>query len=471
MLNLIQKMRRAVQLSKNRPETISIDFRVLRLADEFPGLLPFKRGERGRQHFIKLTRDDEESYLYVGSNQALRSEIQQALMRLLNDGWTPEGEVSVDFDGLGEGAHDASYITERIQLEVGRALLPLLDPQNGAPLLDHIENLRGELTQLLGLTLPQIRVVDNLNLDENRYLLKVKGAPVFSSELFLDRLFVLGAPGQLDPLEGWTTHDPILGARAKWIESEHKEKAEGLGCTLLGPLSLMMHHLRTLLAQSASELLGLQDVYDLTDRLAVTHPVVAEPFLDSRHALRYFQSVLRELLDEGLPVKDLVTIGEVTGMCFDAEDPAESAAEECRKALHFQLCSRLVDEEGQLVGLALGPDWEKELSNLANDKDIDDETLEQRGQGLIVEVKKKLDEVSPQRVVALFTDPGTRRVARRVLEKAIPRLAIVATDELASSIKVLVAGSVTRSEDSEVEPVSEETPRDASRFPFFGKKE
>lgn len=465
-------MRAHLKVSKNRPETVSLPFNVLRLEDEFPGLLPFKRGERGRQHFIKLSKDDEESYLYVGSNQALRSEIQQALMRLLNDGWTPEGEVYLDFDGQGDTAYEASYITERIQIEIGRSLLPLLDPQNGAPLLDHIENLRSDLAQVLGLPLPQIRVIDNLSLDENRYLLKLKGAPIFSSELFLDRLFAVGAPSQLDALEGWTTHDPILANRAKWIEGEQKEKAESAGCTILGPLSLMMLHLRTLLAQSSAELLGLQDSYELVDRLAVSHPVVAEPFLDNRKALRFFQSVLRELLSEGLPIKDLVTIGELAGDCFDRETQPGAAVELCRKSLHFQLCSRLVDEEGQLVGLALGPDWEQELLNLALDSTVTREILEQRAQPLVMEVKRKLEEVSPQRVVALFTDPGTRRVVRKVLEKTIPRLAVVATDELAPSIKVLVAGSVTRSEDGPTDymdsPAAGE--KDSSRFPFFSNK-
>lgn len=458
-------------MSKNRPETVSADFTVLRLEDEFPGLLPFKRGERGRQHFIKLSKDDEESFLFVGSNPALRSEIQQALMRLLNDGWTPEGEVFLDFNGQGDAPYEAPYITERIQLEVGRALLPLLDPQNGAPLLDHIESLRADLVSILGLHLPQIRVVDNLNLEENRYLVKIKSAPVFSSELFLERLFAVGSPQQLDTLEGWTTHDPVLGTRAKWVEQEQKEKAESAGCTLLGPLSLMMHHLRTLLAQASAELLGLQDTFDLVDRLAVSHPVVAEPFLDNRQALRYFQAVLRELLSEALPIKDLVTIGEVAGAAFDRGAPAGVAVEECRKALHFQLCSRLVDEDGQLVGLALGPDFEQELLNIALDEKVTRNSLEQRGQNLISEVKKRLDEVAPQRVVALFTDPGTRRVARRILEKSIPRLAVVATDELAPSIKVLVAGSVTLGSDGRpTDGLESAESAESGRFPFFGGK-
>lgn len=458
-------------MSKNRPETVKLDFSVLRLEDEFPGLLPFKRGDRGRQHFIKLSKEEEESYLYVGSNPALRSEIQQALMRLLNEGWSPEGEVSLDFNGQGDTPYEAPYLSERIQLEVGRALLPLLDPQNGAPLLDHIETLRSELVALLGIYLPQIRVVDNLTLEDNRYLVKIKSAPVFSAELFLDRMFCVGAPQQLDGLEGWTTHDQVLGTRAKWIEQDHKEKAEAAGCTILGPLSLMMHHLRTLLAQASPELLGLQDTFDLVEKLATSHPVVAEPFLDNRMALRYLQSVLRELLSEALPIRDLVTVGEVAGACYDRQMPPGHAVEECRKALHFHLCSRLVDEEGQLVGLALGPDFEQELLRLANDENLTRQSLEQRGQSLVTEVKKKLDEVSPQRVVALFTDPGTRRVARKVLEKSIPRLAVVATDELAPSIKVLVAGSVTHTDERQaVDGLDSSLEKEGARFPFYGTR-
>lgn len=459
-------------MSKNRPEVLELGFTVLRLVDEFPGLLPFRRGDRGRQHFIKLSREEEEAYLYIGSNQALRSEIQQALMRLINEGWTPEGEVSLEFDGQGEAANEAPFFTERLQLEVGRALLPLVDPQNGAPLLDHIETLRNDLAQVLGLMLPRIRVADNLALDENRFLLRLKGAPVFSSELFLDRLFAVGTPAQLDGLEGWTTQDPVLGTRAKWIENDSKEAAEAAGCTILGPLALMMHHLRSVLAQSCGELLGLQDVYDLVDRLAGTHPVVAEPFLEDRKALRYFQRVLRELLGEGLAVKDLVTVGEVAGDAYDRQMPVVVTVEKCRKALQFMLCSRLVDEEGQLVGLALGPDWEEVLSQIASQESVPRETLVRQGDALISQVKKKLDDVSPQPVVALFTDPGTRRLVREILKPSIPRLAIVATDELASTFKVIVAGSVTRgkskngsSEGSSDEDAGEPSP--ASRFPFF----
>jgi flagellar biosynthesis protein FlhA len=431
-------------LSKNnKPEAITLDLTVLRLVDEFPGLLPFRRGERGRQHFIKLSKDEEEAYLFVGSNQSLRSEIQQALMRLINEGWTAEGEVALDFDGQGDGVNEAPFFTDRIGLEIGRSLLPLLDPQNGAPLLDHIESLRAELAQLLGLLLPQIKVNDNLTLEENRYLVRIKGAPVYAGELFLDRLFAVGSPAQLDSLEGWTTHDPILGTRAKWIEGEAKEKAESLGCTILGPLALMMHHLRTVLAQASADLLGLQDVYDLVDRLAATHPVVAEPFLESRTALRYLQRVLRELLAEGLPVKDLVTVGEVAGQAYDNQQSPAQAVEGCRKALHYLLCSRLLDEEGQLVALALAPDWEEVLREIAADGNGAHEALRKRGEPLINGVKKKLEEVSPQRVVALITDPGTRRLARKLLTNAVPRLAVLATDELAPSFKVLVAGSVT----------------------------
>lgn len=438
-------------MSKNRPEFLNIPISVLRLADEFPGLLPFRRGERGRQHFIKLTREEEEAFLYVGSNGSLRSEIQQALMRLVNEGWIAEGEVSVDFDGQGDSVNDAPFFTEPIAIEVGRALLALVDPQNGAPLLDHIETLRAELAQLLGLLLPQIRVRDNLSIEENRYVVRIKGAPVYSSELYLDRLFVVGSPQQLDGLEGWTTHDPVLGSRAKWIEGELKEKAESLGCTILGPLALMMHHLRTVLAQASSDLLGLQEVYELVDRLASSHPVVAEPFLESRAALRYLQRVLRELLSEGLPIKDLVTVAEVTGNAYDNKALPGTAVEDCRRALHYLLCSRLLDEEGQLVALALAPDWEEFLRDLARDPSLNPENLKSRGETFVGGIRKKLEEVSPQRVVALVTDPGTRRVARKILEGSIPRLAVLATDELAPSLKILVAGSVTRGSNKPVD--------------------
>ncbi len=363
-------------------------------------------------------------------------------MRLLNEGWSPEGEVLVEFDGQGQGGSDIPFFTDQVQIEIGRALLPLLDPQNGAPLLDHLETLRTELAQLLGLMLPRLKVHDNLGLEENRYILRIKGAPVYSSELFLDRLFAIGSPQQLDPIEGWVTQDPVLGTRAKWIESSQKEKADAQGCTLLGPLALMMHHLRSILAQAASDLLGLQDVYDLMERLSATHPVVAEPFLESRQSLRFLQKVLRNLLDEGIPIKDLVTTSEIAGEALDRGWLPDEGSEACRKALSFLLCSRLLNEEGKLIGLALAPDWEERLADL--DLSPDDPMYESVSEELSSRICQRLEEVSPQRITALITDPGTRRAVRKLTAKLLPQLSVLATDELAPSCKVLLAGSVTR---------------------------
>lgn len=414
---------------------------VLKLGDDFPGLLPFRRGQRGRQHFIKLHRESDEAYLYVGSNPSLKGELQQALLRLINEGWSAEGEIAIDFNGQGHGANDAPYLTAPITLEIGRALLALLDPQNGAPLLDHLETLRNELAQILGLSLPAIQVKDNLTLEDNRYVLRVKGAAIHSDDLFLDRLFVLGTPTQLDKLEGWTTQDPILASRAKWIEGTARQAAEESGCTILGPLVLLIHRLRTVLAQASADLLDLQSIYELIDRLAATHPVASEPFLESRKALRYLQQVLKEFLLEGIPIKDLVTVAELAGASFDDGLPVSHAVESCRKALSYLLCSRLADEEGKLSVLALAPDWEEVLHELVSKPTP---TFDHHAEAFSTSLRQKLEEVLPQRITALVTDPETRRIARLLLQPSLSRLAILATDELYPSFKVLVAGSVTR---------------------------
>lgn len=431
-------------MSRNKPEAESLNLTILRLDDGFPGLLPFRRGQRGKQHYIKLIKENDEAFLFVGTNPALRGEVQQALLRLVNEGWSAEGEVCCDFNGQGSGSNDATFYTVPIGLEIGRALLPLLDPQNGAPLLDHLESLKSELAQILGIPLPEIQVKDNLGLEENTYLVRLKGSPIHSQSLFLDRLFVMGPPSQLDRLEGWTTQDGILGTRAKWIESSQKEKADGLGCTILGPLSLMMHHLRSVLAQASPELLGLQNVYDLVDRLALTHPVVSEPYLEDRKGLRYLQKVLKDLLLEGIPIKDLVTIAEVAGACLDEAIPVEDAVEQCRKRLSHLLCSRLVDGEGQLVGLALAPDWEVDLKELLLKANLEPELFARQGEALKSAIKNKLEDLHPQRIAALITDPETRRMAKALLGISFPGLSIIATDELASGFKVLVAGSVIK---------------------------
>lgn len=425
-------------MARNRAEEELQELHVLRVGDIYEPFAPWRRSDQGKQVYIKLTKGEETSYLYVGSQLSFRAELQQALMRLVNDGWTVEGELVVQFDGRSEPGTDPYVYREPLVLELGKALLPLVDPQNGSPLVAKVEQLREEVARERGVVIPPMRVTDNLQL-ENQYLLRIKDAPVAVGEIFLDRLLVLGSLELLGQLEGWTTQDPVHRLPAKWVSSELKEKAEGLGCPVLGPLAVLVAHVKGLVLGACPELLGLQECYELIHRLRSSHPVVVEEILADRHLLRRVRKVLQNLLEQGVALRDLVTVLEICGDNFHLLDDIDEVTERCRQGLARQICASVVDREGVLRVLALGPATEEKLRTSIETRggpDWDNEQVET----LLRAIKKAREEHDHPPV--LITDPPTRRYVQRWTTSAFPDMAVLSTSELVPGFRVEVAGMV-----------------------------
>jgi len=429
-------------MARNRAEEAPQSLNVFRVGELFEPFAPWKRDERGKQVYVKLTRTEEVAYLYVGHEFSVRADVQQALMRLVNDGWTVEGELQVSFDGRSEPGTDPYVYQDPLALELGRGLLPLADPQNGTPLVAKLEQMREEIARESGLVIPSVRVADNLSLEPQQYLLRIKDAPVAVCDIFLDRLLVLAPLEQLGTLEGWTTHDPVHRMPAKWIETSLKEKAEGMGCLILGPLAVMMAHVKSMILSACPELLGLQETHDLISRLRKTHPVVIEDFLSNRDSLRKVRRVLQSLLSERVAIRDLVTILETCGENLEGLERTEQVAEQCRQQLARQICSTFLNSEGVLRGLALGPVSEAAFQSAIEPSD--------RGPVLVLsrdEVDEFLTALKKAREAhghpnVLFTDPPTRPFVQRVVARAFPDLGVLSTSELVQGIKVEVCGQV-----------------------------
>ena len=455
-------------MARNKPEEVHESVTVLKVGELYEPFSPWRRDEKGTQVYIKLTRGEEESrFLFVGAHMGLKADVQQALMRLVNEGWAVEGEVQVSFDGRAEPGTDPYVYQAPLTIELGAGLLPIADPQNGSPLLTKIESVREDVARELGLVTPPIQVVDNLRLESDQYLIRIKNAPAASAEIFLDRMLILGNHEQLDGLEGWATHDPIRRQRAKWVEASQREKAETTGCLVLGPLAVLITHLKAVIANSSAELLGLQETHELIHRLLQTHPVVVEDFLGNRSNLRRIRKILQGLLAERVPIRDLVTILETAGDHLEEIDRVERVTEYCRMALARQICSTYVDQEGVLRALALGPKTENELmrsvAELQQGKTL--ALSKSWVDAFIDEIKEQLEE--HQHPPVLFTDPPTRLLVKRILAPAIPGLAILSTSEIAAGFKVEVKGQV------EVNPPtapveSSEEPKDTKREGMFG---
>lgn len=429
-------------MARNKPEEVNESLRILRVGELYEPFAPWKRSEKGRQIYIKLSRDEETCFFFVGTHFGLKAEVQQALMRLVNDGWNVEGELQLSFDGRAEPGTDPYVYQDPLTIELGRALLPVADPQHGSPLMAKLETIREEIAREMGIVTPPVRVVDNLHIEPNQYLVRIKDAPATSWEIFLERLLVLGPHDQLDNLEGWATTEPIHRMRAKWVEPDLREQAEQAGCMVLGPLAVLMTHLKSVVMNACPELLGLQETFDLVNRLAPTHPVVVEDFLNNRAHLRNLRKVLRALLAERVSLRDLVTVLETAGDLLDRLDRVDLVTEFCRMALSRQICGTYLNEEGVLRGLALGSRAEKRLLECIKEGP--------RGPVLSLPRDEADDFVASVRTTreeqghppVLFTDPPTRLFVRRLLARSLPDLAVLATTEIAPGVKVELCGQV-----------------------------
>jgi flagellar biosynthesis protein FlhA len=352
-----------------------------------------------------------------------------------------EGELTVTFKGEEQEDLESLMSTELLVLEIGSALLPLLDQAQGAPLLQKIGNIRKDLAENLGVILPGIKVRDNLKLPPNAYMLILKGTPLAGGEIYLGKLLAVGNFEALSQVKGWSTTEPCYHLNAKWIDPQDKVLAEKAQCMIISPFNVLLTHVNSILFHNAKEFLGLQEFAFMLQKLAGTHPVLVDDFLGDLAKLRKARRVLLNLLNENVPVKDLITIIEVLGEHMEELHRTDLVTEAVRMAMRRQICWRLLDAEGKIKALVLSSRMEEVLQNSLreseqglylnlNSQDID----------LILQQVKYTLEESPANVI--FTEPATRIYFRHIIENNFPQINVLSTQEIAPGIKVEVGREI-----------------------------
>ncbi len=412
------------------------------LKDNF---IPWKKGERGRQSFVKLSKKDESAYLYAGAGSIMQAEIQKTLMRLVNDGWSVEGDLSISFDGAPDIASDRLLCRHEITVEIGLALLPLVDPYQGAPLFEKLNLIREDLAEKLGFLLPGINVRDNMDLPHNSYVIKLRESPKGSGDIYIDRLLAIGSSENLAKIAGWSVIEPTYRMNAKWIEAKDRELAEQSGCMVQGPLNVILTHIANIISNNSSSVLGLQEVYNLLSDLAPTHPVLVDEFISNIKELRKVRKILHGLLNEQVSLKDLITIMEVIGEHSDELSNTDQMIAHVRSALAPQICWSLVDADGYMRIVTFAKELEKQLKSHITDAlggaylllSEEQETL------LLSNIREFIlqNELMP----VLVTDPAIRLHIARLLEQNNITLKVLATTEITQDIKVIPTGEIKAS--------------------------
>src|SRR5688572_10556589 len=245
---------------------------------------------------------------------------------------------------------------EPLEIEVGLGLIRLLDPARG--LVSRIESLRRELAADLGLLVPAARVHDGSGLESNHYRIRLRGAIVAHGSLQADRLLAVDSGQGCGPLDGLATRDPIQGRSAFWIAATLRERAESLCYRVSDSVSVLHDHLRDVLRKHAADLLTRDDVNVLVKTLKEARPAVVEEVVPAVVRPGELQKVLRNLLREGVSIRDLGTILETLGDYGPRTKDPEILTEYVRQALARTLCARHLDSEGRLYVITLDPKLE-----------------------------------------------------------------------------------------------------------------
>ncbi len=335
---------------------------------------------------------------------------------------------------------------DTVELEIGYGLMALVDTASGGDLLERITGLRRQLAQELGIVLPSVRIRDNLVLRPSEYRLKIKGAPVAGGELMTNHLLLMDPGTVADHLPGVETKDPAFGLPATWVPKKERERAEMAGYTVVDPTAVLITHLTEVLRAHAAEVLTRQDVQALLDHLKESNASVVAEVGNDRISVGEIQKVLQHLLRERVSIRDLGTILETVSDNAGRTRDTDALGELARAALARALCRQWCGEDGVLEALTLDPHLEQRLRDAVQDTVAGAQLVLEPGEARLV-----LDAVarSAERMTALGQMPvllcasAVRLPLRRLTERTLPSLAILAYNEVAPRTEVRAVGQVT----------------------------
>lgn len=326
-----------------------------------------------------------------------------------------------------------------ISLEVGRGLLSLVDPNQGAKLLERVTSIRRHVAMELGIVVPGVRFRDNLQLKPNAYVIKIKEIEVAQGEVQVNQFLAIGPEEKLKNLRGTKTVDPTYGMPGVWISPEQRGDAERLGCMIFDPVSVVATQLTEVVRTHAADLLGRQEVQALIDTIKKTHPAVVKEVIPDALSLGECQKVLQNLVKERVSIRDLVSILETLADNVHMTKDPEMLTEFVRVALSRTICKEYMNNEGTINVITLDPQIEQTIQHsiqrteagsfLTLDPNVGQEILH-----AIAAQVQALQERGLQPI--LLTSPPVRPALRKLTDRSFPNLVLLSWNEIAPKVNV-----------------------------------
>ncbi|NYV67042.1 flagellar biosynthesis protein FlhA [Bacillus sp. Gen3] len=332
-----------------------------------------------------------------------------------------------------------------IEFEFGYGLIPLADANQGGDLLDRVVMIRRQLALELGLVIPVVRIRDNIQLQPNEYILKIKGNEMGRGELLLDHYLAMSPGMDDDSVEGIDTVEPSFGLPAKWITEEMKEQAEILGYTVVDPPSVVSTHITEILRMNAYELLGRQETKQLIDHVKESYPILVEEVTPNPLSVGDIQKVLAKLLKENVSIRNLTIIFETLADFGKMSTDTDLLTEYVRQALARQITNQFLEEGNVLKVVTVSGKIEKMIADgvqqteHGNYLSIDPND----SQAILEAVANQVEQLSLiGQTPIILCSPAVRMYVRQMTERYFPRVPVLSYNELEANVEVQSIGVV-----------------------------
>lgn len=362
---------------------------------------------------------------------------------------------------------------DRISVHVGVRLITMVDPRKENTIFERIGALRRGFAQQLGIIVPLVRLRDNLNLEPNAYEIRLSDLPVAKGRLE-PGMYLAMDPGTVqERVEGIEAAEPVYGLPALWITADNKEKAELRGYTVIDPESVFITHLSETLKKHADELLTREDVQLLVDRLRKNQPSLVGEVVgaDGQVPIGLLQRVLRNLLKDGIPIRELTTILECLAENASKTKNATTLTEMVRKSLSRMITEQYRDEGGKISAITLDPAFEHQIVSTVRQEGgevtlaLPTEVVMEMSRRIAQAWKAAMDTAKDK--VVLLCDSRLRSPVSVMLSRTVPTLAVLAYDEivLGTEIEPMETIAVQQAESAGMDEVST-GPLSAASQPF-----
>ena len=333
-----------------------------------------------------------------------------------------------------------------IELEFGYGIIPLADVNQGGDLLDRVVMIRRQIALELGTVVPIIRLRDNIQLNPNQYIIKIKGIQVTEGEILFDHYMAMN-PGYVEEeITGIPTFEPSFHLPAIWITESQRERAESLGYTVVDPPSIIATHLTEVIRSHIAELLTRQDVQNLVNNLKESNPVLVEELVPKQLGLGEIQKVLQNLLAEGISIRDLLSIFETLADHASTTRDTDVLTEYVRQSLKRAISNKYFPANETTSVITLDPKVEQEImSSVKQTEQGAYLTLDpDKTKSIIASVEEevsKLENMGKSAIV--ITSPIVRMYFKKLTEDYFKDLIVVSYNEVESNVELQSVGMVT----------------------------